>query len=129
MTPERWQQLQDLFNAVVELTPSQQAAFLDQACAHDPTLRQQAESLLLAGEDATRHIQNAIGNAARDLPPFESVPIDLFIGPYKIIQELGRGGMGAVYLAVRADDEYQKRVAIKVVQHDLAKPEVPAPFS
>lgn len=124
MTPERWQQLQELFNAAVELTPSQQAAFLDQACAHDPALRQQAESLLLAGADATRRIQSAIGDAARDLPRFEDTPTDLLIGPYKVIQELGQGGMGAVYLAVRADDEYQKRVAIKVVQHDLANPEV-----
>lgn len=121
MTPERWQQLQELFNAAVELTPSQQAAFLDQACADDATLRQQAESLLLASADATKRIQSAIGDAARDLPRLEDT---LLIGPYKVIQELGRGGMGAVYLAVRADDEYQKRVAIKVVQHDLADPEV-----
>ena len=46
MTPERWQRLQALFNAAVELTPEQQAAFLDQACADDLTLRRQAESLL-----------------------------------------------------------------------------------
>lgn len=125
MTPERWQQLQDLFNAAVELTPNQQAAFLDQACAHDPTLRQQAESLLLAGEDATQRIQSAIGDAAQDLTQQENISaVDRLIGPYQVIQELGRGGMGAVYLAVRADDEYQKRVAIKVVQHDLGNPEV-----
>src|SRR6185503_1730225 len=46
------------------------------------------------------------------------------IGPYQVIQTVGHGGMGDVYLAVRADDEYQKRVAIKVVQHGLGNPEV-----
>src|SRR5688500_13938730 len=125
MSPERWQKLQALFNAAVELTPEQQAAFLDQACAHDATLRQEAESLLMAGEEATERIQGAIHEAARNATLEESPSaIGRRIGPYQIIQELGQGGMGAVYLAVRADDEYRKRVAIKMVQHDLGNPEV-----
>src|SRR5687767_6446726 len=120
MSPERWQQLQALFNAAVELTPDQRPAFLDQACANDLTLRRQAESLIMAGDDSTNRIQGAIRDAAKDVELEGSVSaVGRRIGPYQIIEELGRGGMGAVYLAMRADDEYRKRVAIKVVPRDL----------
>ena len=125
MTPERWQRLQALFNAAADLSREQQAAFLDDACAGDLALRRQAESLILACEEATEQIQGMIRDAARDAPLKETASaVGRRIGPYQIIQELGEGGMGSVYLAVRADDEYQKRVAIKVVQHDLGNPEI-----
>jgi eukaryotic-like serine/threonine-protein kinase len=126
MTSERWQRLQALFDAAVELTPEQRAAFLDQACANDPALRRQAETLIRASDDdATRRIEGAIHDAADQVANDEDISvIGRRIGPYQVIEELGQGGMGAVYLAVRADDEYQKRVAIKVVQHDLGNPEV-----
>ena len=125
MTPDRWQLLQELFNAAVDLPPEQQAAFLNESCGDDETLRRQAESLILATEQSTQRIQQVIQGAAElttiDEPAF---PAGRRIGPYQVIQTLGHGGMGDVYLAVRADDEYQKRVAIKVVQHDLGNPEI-----
>jgi non-specific serine/threonine protein kinase/serine/threonine-protein kinase len=125
MTPEHWQRLQELFNAAVELPPEQQAAFLDQACADDPALRRQAESLILASEDATQRIHGAIHEAAESVTLEETAAmVGRRIGPYQVMEELGQGGMGAVYLAVRADDEYRKRVAIKVVRQGLADPEV-----
>jgi non-specific serine/threonine protein kinase/serine/threonine-protein kinase len=125
MTPERWQRLQVLFNAAVELSPEQRVVFLDQACAGDPDLRKQAESLILANETSTVNLQDVIRQVAGDVNVEADVSaVGRRIGPYQIIQELGRGGMGDVYLAVRADDEYQMRVAIKVVQHDLGNPEV-----
>ena len=124
MTPERWQQLQALFDAAADLSPEQQAAFLDNACAGDLTLRRQAESLIMAGEDATQRLRGVIRNGAKAAMPEETPAAGRRIGSYQIIQELGQGGMGNVYLAVRADDEYKKRVAIKVVQHDLGNPEI-----
>ena len=125
MTPERWQKLQSLFDAAVDLTPEQQAAFLDHACADDVTLRRQAESLILANEKSTAVIQGVIRDAVEVTTPNDnSSAVGRRIGPYQIIQRLGHGGMGTVYLAVRADDEYQKRVAIKVVQYDLGNEEV-----
>lgn len=125
MTPERWQRLQTLFNAAVELTPEQQSAYLDEACAGDPSLRRQAESLILANQASTERIQDAIRDVAAEVTVANEVSaIGRRIGSYQIIDELGRGGMGDVFLAVRADDEYQKRVAIKVVQHDFGNPEI-----
>src|ERR1051325_3828210 len=120
MTPERWQRLQALFNAAVELTLEQQSAFLDQACAGDEALRRQAESLIVANAEATQRIQGVIRDAVEVATLEDNISaVGRRIGSYQIIQQLGQGGMGNVYLAVRADDEYQKRVAIKVVQHDL----------
>jgi non-specific serine/threonine protein kinase/serine/threonine-protein kinase len=125
MTPERWRRLQTLFDAAVELPPEEQAAYLDDACAGDPTLRRQAQSLILANDADTENIQDAIRDVAAGVTLTNEVSaIGRRIGPYQIIDELGRGGMGDVYLAVRADDEYQKRVAIKVVQHDFGNPEI-----
>jgi serine/threonine protein kinase len=101
----------------VELEPHQRAAFLEQACAHDPTLRRQVESLIISGEEADSFIEAAIHDAAESVvsePPLPSQ--GQRIGPYQIVSELGRGGMGTVFLAVRADDEYQKQVAIKLVR-------------
>jgi non-specific serine/threonine protein kinase/serine/threonine-protein kinase len=125
MTPERWRRLQTLFNAAVELPAAEQAAYLDEACAGDPELRRQAQSLILAYEAPTEQIQDAIRDVAAGVTVTNDVSaIGRLIGPYKVIDELGRGGMGDVYLAVRADDEYQKRVAIKLVQHDFGNPEI-----
>src|SRR5262245_27133679 len=129
MTAERWQRLQDLFDAAADLPGEQQAAFLNDACADDPTLRRQAESLILACEESTQGIHGAIREVVKGAALEEGASaVGRLIGPYKIIRELGHGGMGAVYLAARADDEYQKRVAIKVVQHDLGNPEILARF-
>lgn len=61
------------------------------------------------------------------LPP-ETEPADLRIGPYRVLKELGRGGMGRVYLAARADEQYQKRVAIKVIKTDVDGTEVVSRF-
>ena len=109
----------------MELTPEQQKAFLDQACGDDLVLRREAESLINSHEEATQHIQDVIREAV-DVVTVEDTPtvVGRQIGAYRVIEVLGRGGMGDVYLAVRADDEYQKRVAIKVVQHDLGNAEI-----
>lgn len=124
MTPERWQRLQQLFDSAVELSPDQRAAFLDQACAGDPDFRREAESLILAHSDSTRRIENIIHEAAETVADGNLIGAGRRIGPYEIVQRLGHGGMGDVYLAVRADDEYRMRVAIKVVHNEFGNPEI-----
>jgi len=121
MTPERWQQVKNLVEAALERKLSDRAAFLDLACAGDPSLRTEVESCLGLDEPAA-----TIGEA----PVFEATTKVLIddptasvtgrrIGPYKILHEIGQGGMGAVYLAVRADEQYHKRVAIKLVRRGM----------
>src|SRR4051812_1175355 len=126
MSPERWQRLQELFNAAMELSPDSRAAFLDHACDGDASLRGEAESLILADDQSTQRIHNIISDAAVETVIEEERPSmeGRLIGPYQVIEQLGHGGMGDVYLAVRADDEYQKRVAIKVVHNEFGNPEI-----
>ena len=102
MTAERWQRIKDVLEAVEQLSGPGRTTELDRLCAGDPELRQEIDSLLAHEERIGLFDDNA-------WEPRE-------IGPYRVEKLLGAGGMGAVYLASRADDQYHKRVAIKVIQ-------------
>lgn len=121
MSPERYRQVKVLFQAVLDVAPDARAAYLDEACAHDEELRREVESLLESHNDAGEFIE---APALESVTRPESVvdpnsPIGQRIGPYQVMRELGHGGMGAVYLAVRADDQFKKRVAIKLVRRGM----------
>jgi serine/threonine protein kinase/tetratricopeptide (TPR) repeat protein len=121
MTPEKWGQLKELFRVAAEHEPQQRAAFLDQACVSDPALRAEIESLLASHDDAANFIETpAVDRAVKAIA--ESSVEQLAgrrIGAYRLIREIGRGGMGTVYLAERADEQYRKLVAIKVVRRGM----------
>ncbi len=135
MLPERWQKLEEVFDAAVDLTEDQQRAYLDEVCANDPEMRVDLDHMLgLAPESARSSIgnliQSAIGEAAESLSsePGADPMIGSFLGPYRIASMIGRGGMGAVYRAVREDDQFRKEVAIKVIPRVLAGPDGVARF-
>jgi eukaryotic-like serine/threonine-protein kinase len=121
MTPERWKQVREVLEAALEVSAKERAALLDDACAEDAALRTEVEELLAAYEESFLE-HTPLDGINRQLAEEKSPEPSLeghFIGAYKIIRELGKGGMGAVYLAMRADDEYQKRVAIKLVRRGM----------
>jgi eukaryotic-like serine/threonine-protein kinase len=129
MKPERWRQVEELYHAALEREPEARAAFLAQACAGDDALRREVDSLLGFDNRAERFIETpALEVAARLFAPDEErfagdKPQDLpltegRIGPYKVLREIGRGGMGVVFLAER-DDEYRKQVAIKLIKRGM----------
>jgi serine/threonine-protein kinase len=126
MTPERWEHLQRLFyEASVMETPERQA-FLDSECAGDPGLRLQVESLILSSDEtAPMGIIDSLRLLAASAI---AITAGERIGNYEVIRELGRGGMGSVFLAVRADDQYRKQVAIKLMNMAIAGPEMQARF-
>jgi eukaryotic-like serine/threonine-protein kinase len=117
MTPERWKQVREVLEAALDVSSKERAALLDDACMGDPALKQEVEELLAAyEEDFLEHTPlDEINRQLTKEPSLEGQ----FIGPYKIIRELGQGGMGAVFLALRADDQYKKRVAIKLVKRGM----------
>jgi Tol biopolymer transport system component/serine/threonine protein kinase/tetratricopeptide (TPR) repeat protein len=131
MTPERWKQVEELFQAALDLPRDERPKFIAEAGADDDALRQQVEALVAQYEEAGDFIEapafavngfNPGSAAFRTTQPndLEDDPMaGARVGAYKIVREIGRGGMGAVYLAVRADSEYQKRVAIKLVKRGM----------
>ncbi len=121
MTPERWQQVKDLLQGALELGSERRAEFLDRACVNDELLRVEVESLVASHEQMGAFINEPPLDCVADLVThFDEKSLEgKLIGPYKIVREIGRGGMGDVYLAVRADDEYRKRVAIKLVKRGM----------
>lgn len=125
MTPDRWQQIQDVFYTALERDPSQRAAYLDGVCAEDLDLRAEVESLLESVERAESLINAAIEDilmlATQEQAPSEA---GQRIGPYQLIRVIGRGGMGSVYLAARADEQYQKQVVVKLVKRGMDTDEI-----
>src|SRR5947207_1700348 len=118
MTPDRYQQIKEVFHAAVGREASERPAFLDRVCDGEPELRSDVEKLLAAQECADAFIEAPVLQAAAQLlARDQSASVEGHrIGAYKIIGEIGHGGMGAVYLAERADDQYHKQVAIKLVR-------------
>ncbi len=118
---ERWARVKELFEAAADLAPNERASLLSNECGGDDALRREVESLLESDSQTNDFIEQPVLEIPRDLfpeAPDESLAGRQF-GAYQIIREIGRGGLGAVYLAARADDEYRKEVALKLVRRGL----------
>ena len=122
MTADQWEQIQTIFVQALSRPLPERADFLDTACPEeDPALRREVEALL---DEAER--PGPIDALASELvgpltARWRGVPTaDDRVGPYRIIREIGRGGMGVVYLAERADGQYEHRVALKVMREHTA---------
>jgi eukaryotic-like serine/threonine-protein kinase len=122
MTPERWQQVKQVLATVLELDPEERASYLDHCYAEDESLQAEVEPLLDSGQRLREGFlgEDDLAAAARALPASEISPVGYWVGhrvgPYKVIEQIGAGGMAEVYRAFRADDQYQKEVAIKFVR-------------
>lgn len=125
MNSERWQQVREILDRAIALPGGERTAYLEAACLPDASLRSEVESLLRSHEAAGSVF---LKNPALDL---KNVVADIAstrnrvgrkIGVYEIAEEIGRGGMGEVYRAVRADGQYDKQVAIKLVRVGLDTP-------
>ncbi|MGH7507297.1 MAG: serine/threonine-protein kinase, partial [Longimicrobiales bacterium] len=119
LSPERWRRVEPILDRVLDLPPAEREAFLDEACAGDPVLRADAEALLEADRQATGFLEAPAASlllAAEALPASAASNVGTVIGQYRIVRELGRGGMGTVFLAERADGQFDQRVALKLIR-------------
>ena len=121
LNSERWQQVESLFQSALARAPEERTALLDNACNGDEALRQEVESLLASLDKTDDFIEKSAFDAGMKLfATGDANPlIGGRIGPYKITGEIGRGGTGVVYLALRDDEQYQKQVAIKLVKRGM----------
>ena len=136
MSPERWHRIDQLFDAALDLPAGERTAFLDEACPDEPDVRDEVEALLAACERATGFLEQPPHTLAGAVlgPSSEAYEADVHlapgrtVGPYRIVEPIGRGGMGVVYLAERADGHFQKRVALKVVKRGMDTDEIVGRF-
>jgi non-specific serine/threonine protein kinase/serine/threonine-protein kinase len=121
MTREEWRRVKSVAAAAWDQPAARRAAFLDAACGGDHWLRQEAGRLLESSDAAaTLYETPALSGpgviaALDEMARAQPVVIGSRVGPYRIERELGRGGMGGVYLGERVDGEFDHRVAIKFV--------------
>ena len=106
MTPERWRQVEEIFQAALDLGPQDRARYVSEACADDATLKRDVETLLSQHESAGELLEDPLYGDTQlsALEAFayedEDPLIGRRLGAYRIEREIGRGGMGAVYEAV-----------------------------
>ena len=143
MTPERLQQIRAIYERAMELAPARRAAYLTDACAGDDELRREVNSLVETGEQPAaepslplktrpRKAEEAQPSSAKsssrkrarksgEQTPLEVVPGRTTLGTYRILEKIGAGGMGTVYLA--KDARLGRRVALKLLPAQFARDE------
>jgi serine/threonine protein kinase len=116
MNAERYQKIKEIFNQVSEMSLLERQDFVAAACEDDSEMRREIEKMLVFADDAQDTLEK---NAFEIFTNGEHAKIPEKIGDYKIIREIGRGGMGAVYEAVRENRDFRQRVALKVIKRGM----------
>src|SRR5215218_11280721 len=115
MTPQRWQQVKEMFNSAIKHVPEERGRFLSRACSGDDDLRSEVESLITSHEKEGSFIDEPAYYAAAELLVNEKSQLrsGYSIGSYEVLSFISRGGMGEVYLA--QDKRLSRKVALKLL--------------
>jgi len=137
MDTARWKQVQTLFGKALDQPAAERRAFLAEACGGDNALLHEVASLLAADEDALPILDTsavAAWSVPQEAMPDEVLAEDVFsqtlfsqsqrevgerVGPYRLVEPIGRGGMGTVFLADRVDGQFEQRVALKLIRRGM----------
>ncbi|MBT8400382.1 MAG: serine/threonine-protein kinase [Rhodothermia bacterium] len=119
MDVDRWTTVDALFEETVDLPALERSRILEERCGADYDLKQEVEQMLLAHDRARGFLSRPAAESAAELitDNFTALNRPEKVGNYRIVDEIGRGGMGTVYEGRRDDDDFDQRVAIKVLQH------------
>src|ERR1041385_3242672 len=115
MTPERWQQVKEIFNSAIAYAPEERSSFISHACSGDDELRSEVESLIASHEQSGSFIDQPAFEVAASLLPSDRAELKpgYTIASYEVISFISRGGMGEVYLA--EDKRLGRKVALKLL--------------
>ncbi len=113
MDRERWARIEGVFNDALDRPASERAAFLDQACAGDPELRASVDALLAEWTADPDFMETPLVTVSEGVA---SPTNGRSVGPFRVVRELARGGMGEVFLAVLEREDFRRTVALKVIQ-------------
>ncbi|MEE8143709.1 MAG: serine/threonine-protein kinase, partial [Planctomycetota bacterium] len=121
MIRDRWERIQELFQNALEQGPGERTHFIETACARDGELLAEVQALLDSHKAMGSFFEEAVDDSAQTLVQEDDSASwqGKVIGPYQILRKLGEGGIGAVYLGDRIDEEFRRQVAIKIVKRGM----------
>jgi eukaryotic-like serine/threonine-protein kinase len=128
MQPHEWEKVKEVFTAALELPAAQRETFLSESCGADEALRGEVDSLLAAHEEPKNVLEQNTYDLASKLQTNGNKYHGRRFGAYSILREIGRGGMGSVFLAARADGEFEQQVALKIIRQSFADKELERHF-
>ena len=123
----RWRRLRDLFGEVQDLPESERAAFLDRELAGEPELRAELDSILGSASTAGTFLAPRASGATSEAGPEASLALGSMVGPYRLVERIGEGGFGVVYLAEQ-ERPIRRRVALKLIKPGMDTRQVIARF-
>jgi serine/threonine-protein kinase len=131
--PDLWRKIEAAFEEALEAPLSERAAILQRTCGNDDFVRKEVESLLAAHEAAGGFLNTTAESFALPYLATAAIPGSTdspgsMIGRYLLVEEIGHGGMGTVWLAERADGQFEQRVALKLVRRGMDTEEIIARF-
>ncbi len=124
LSPKKWHRVKNIFLDALELEDTPREDFLNKKCRKDSEIRNEVEKLLAAHFAAENFIEKPAAEVVSIFQTNGSSFQPKHFGHYKIIKEIGAGGMGAVFLAERADGEFSQQVAIKIIRQTIAESEL-----
>jgi eukaryotic-like serine/threonine-protein kinase len=123
-TRDRWRRIERIVDAALDRPVAMRSGFLDEACGGDPAIRAEVERFLEACDDSAGFLATSAGSylgaMLAETTTLSPTTRGARLGAYRVLEELGRGGMGSVYLAERDDGQFTQRVALKVARGAIA---------